>query len=115
MAQNIYRGLIFTNHVLDRIKERGMTQEQIWETFSNPDRQDKVKDADRREKKFGDHTITIVFTYNNKNDVVLISAWMDPPLAGSKDARQKEWWNTYKKAGFIQKIWLTFIKQVSGY
>lgn len=115
MTQNEYRGLIFTNHVLTRMNERGMSQEQIWETYTAPDLQDKVKDADRRSKRFGEHSITIVFKYNEKHEPILLSAWMDPPLPGTKDALQKEWWNKYKKAGTLGKIWLTFIKQVNGY
>ncbi len=115
MAQNEYRGLIFTTHVLDRMKERGITQEHIWETFTTPDRQDEVKDADRRTKKFGDHSVTIVFKHNAKRETIVISAWMDPPLPGTRDAAQKDWWEKYKKAGFMGKLWLTLIKQVNGY
>lgn len=112
---NEYRSLIFTNHVLARMKERGINKEQIWETYTSPDAQDQVKDADRRVKKFGNRSITIVFKYNEKNETVILSAWIDPPLPGSKDAKEKIWWSEYKKAGFWKKIWLTFMKQANGY
>lgn len=115
MTQNVYKNLIFTNHVLHRMNERGITQDQVWETFTAPDLQDKVKEADRREKKFGDHSVTIVFKYNELHEPVLLSAWIDPPKAGTKDAQQKDWWNKYKKAGALGKIWLTIIKQINGY
>ncbi len=115
MAQNEYRGLIFTNHVLERMRARGITQEQIWETYTSPDKQDQIKDADRRVKKFGNVSVTIVFKYNEKRETIIISAWMDPPLPGSKDAAQKDWWEKYKKAGFMGKIWLTLVKQMNGY
>ncbi|MBP7832755.1 MAG: DUF4258 domain-containing protein [Candidatus Levybacteria bacterium] len=115
MAQNEYRGLILTNHLLDRMKERGITKDYIWETYTSPDKQDTIKDADRRMKKFGNSSVTIVFKHNEKRQVVIISAWIDPPLPGSKDAKQKEWFEQYKKAGMWGKIWLSIIKQVRGY
>lgn len=115
MAQNEYRGLIFTNHVLTRMKERGITDDQIWQTFTSPDKQDQIKDADRRIKRFGNNSVTIVFQHNEKRETIIISAWMDPPLKGSRDTKEKEWWEKYKKAGFMGKIWLTLIKQVNGY
>lgn len=113
MGKNEYRGLIFTNHALTRMRERGIENEKIWETYTKPDYQDEKKNnATERRKKFGNSEISIIFQHNNKNEAVIISCWMEPPLPGSKDAKEKEWWENYKKAGFWGKLWLTFTKQL---
>jgi len=115
MAQNEYKGLILTDHVLTRMKERGITPDHIWETYTSPDKQDTIKDADRRTKKFENSSVTIVFKHNEKREVVVISAWIDPPRPGTRDAAQKEWYQKYKRSGAWGKIWLSIIKQVRGY
>lgn len=113
MGKNQYAGLIFTNHVLSRIKERGIRPEQIWETYKNPDKQSGVKKgATERTKKFGNYFVSIVFKHNEKNEVIIISAWMDPPLPGTSDAKEHKWWKKYKRSGFWGKLWLTAVKQI---
>ena len=113
MSKNEYQGLIFTNHVLERMKQRGITYQQVWETYKFPDEQSELdKGATEHRKKFGSYSVAVIFKHNDKNEVILISCWMDPPLPGSKDAKEKEWWRDYKKAGFWGKLWLTFIKQL---
>lgn len=109
--QNEYRGLIFTNHVLERMRERGITKENIWETMTTPDKQDSIKNEDRRSKTFQDYEVTVVFKHSDKRETIIISAWSDPPIPGTRDAKEKEWYTNYKKAGFWGKIWLTALKQ----
>ncbi len=41
--KNEYQGLIFTNHALERMRERGITQQQVWETHKFPDAQEESK------------------------------------------------------------------------
>jgi hypothetical protein len=114
MSKNQYRDLIFTNHVLSRMKQRGIDSEQIWETYKSPDEQSSASNgATERKKRFGNYLLSIIFKHNEKNEIVIISAWMDPPMPDSKDAREKEWWEKYKRAGFWGKLWLTLIKQIS--
>lgn len=113
--QNEYQGLIFTNHALDRMKQRGISQQQVWETHKFPDFQDESKNnATERRKRFGDATVTIIYKHNERHETIIVSVWMDPPLPGSRDAKEKEWWQKYKKAGFWGKLWLQFMKQIAG-
>lgn len=114
MSANVYQGLIFTNHALERMRERRITNQDIWETYNFPDFQaEKKNDSVERSKKFGKREISIIFKHNEKNEVVIVSCWMDPPLPGSPDAREKQWWQRYKKAGFWGKLWLTLLKQIT--
>lgn len=115
MGNNVYNGLIFTNHALTRMKEREISREDIWETYKFPDFQDEKKnDAAERTKKFGKKEVSIIFKYNEKNEVIIVSCWMEPPLPGSRDAKEKEWWKKYQKAGFWDKLWLQAVKQLRG-
>lgn len=113
MGKNMYKDLIFTNHALKRMQERGIKQDQIWETYTDSGSEDYVKNGmSQKRKKFGDYEISVIFKRNTKKEVIVISCWMEPPLPGSKDAREKEWYNNYKKASFWGKIWLTLIHQL---
>ncbi|MGE5041813.1 MAG: hypothetical protein ACM3IJ_02830 [Candidatus Levyibacteriota bacterium] len=113
MEKNEYQGLIITNHCLERMKQRGVTYQKIWETHTYPDFQDVLRgEATERKKKYGERTVSILFKRNHQNETIIISCWMEPPMPGSKDARQQEWYRRYKKAGFWGKIWLTAIKQI---
>lgn len=114
MSQSKYQDLIFTDHALKRMNERGITHKDIWETYTFPDFQNRKKnDAVERTKKFEKTEVTVVFKHNKQNEVIIVSCWMEPPLPGSKDDREKKWWGKYKKAGFWGKLWLTFIKQLT--
>lgn len=113
--KNEYQGLIFTNHALERMRERGITQQQVWETHKFPDAQEESKNnSTERRKKFGETTVTIIYKHNAQHETIIVSVWMDPPLPGSKDAKEKQWWQKYKKAGFWGKLWLSLSKQITG-
>jgi len=108
-----YKKLIFTNHAQKRMKERGIKQEEVWETYNSNSGEDYVKNGmSQKKKKFGDYEVSIIFKRNSNKEVVIVSCWVEPPLPGSYDAREKEWYQKYKKAGFWGKLWLTFIHQV---
>lgn len=93
--------------------QRGITYQQIWETYKFPDEQIGSKNAAvERIKKFGEYSVSIIYKHNERNEVVVLSCWMDPPLPGSTDAKEKEWWRKYKKSSFFGKFWLIFKKQV---
>lgn len=112
MSKNEYKGLIITNHALERMKQRGISYSQVWETQKYPDFQDTIRgDATERKKMFENRTVSVVFTHNGRGETVVISCWMEPPLPGSADAKQQEWYKKYKKAGFWGKIWLELTKQ----
>jgi hypothetical protein len=108
--------LIFTNHALARLKERGFTKEQAYLTFSSPDnvRSGKKNNTWEYTKKFDKQTIILIVTNNNQNEKIVISAWINPPLPGTKDAikRQKYW--QYHKSSPLRKIWL-IIKEQLGF
>ncbi len=111
-----YGNLIWTNHVLDRLKERGLSQEMVWRAVQNPDRSFSGREngSMHYERKNDSHTITVILKKNQRNENVVISAWMDPPLAGTKDAQKKQSYWEYQKAPEWKK-WLLSFKKMLGW
>lgn len=109
-----YGGLIWTNHALERLGQRGLTQEMAWQSFKNPDRSFSGKKIGTIEyqKRFNHSQVTIIAKKNEKNEWLILSCWIDPPLPGSIDAKKKEEYRKYQKAGFWGKFFLTCKKQL---
>lgn len=113
-AKQDYGGLIWTNHVLLQLTDRGIKQEMAFETFKSPDssRNGKTPDSFEFRKKFDKYTVTLIAKKNEKNEWVVLSCWINPPLPGTKDARQKADYKKYQKSSGLQKFLLTFKKQL---
>lgn len=113
MKANEYKNLILTNHALSRMQERGITHAQIYETYKNASSSKKAdKGGTENTRKFDKYKVTIIYKLNELAQPVILSCWMDPPLPGTHDARVKEQWIRYKKAGFWGKIWYTLLRQL---
>ncbi|HVT00838.1 MAG TPA: hypothetical protein VHE53_01220 [Patescibacteria group bacterium] len=112
-----YLDLILTNHVLEKANDRGIRKSEIYETFKHPDNSAKGKTRDSIEntKRFDDYTITVVLKQTESDGWLAVSAWRNPPLPGTRDARQKEAWKKYQKAGLLGKIWYQVKQQLGLY
>ena len=95
--KNHYGNVIWTNHAIDRMRDRGLSQEQAWVAFRNPDSQSDNKNQDSKEfkKRFGDSLVTIIAKQNEKKEWIVISAWIDPPLPGSSDFKKRQEYKGY--------------------
>lgn len=111
-----YKNLIWTNHAIERMRNRGLSQDVAWQAFKNHDQnfEGKTKGAIEYQKRFDTFLVTVVAKRNEKNEWIIISAWIDPPFPGSADAKQKTTYHQYQKAGFWGKLWLTLKKQLTG-
>lgn len=115
MTNNKFFGnVIWTNHALQRLNQRGLTQPIAFQAFSNADKSlaGKNKGTTEYQKRFGNSLVTIIATQNEKNEWLILSCWIDPPLPGSIDIKKNEFWKLYKKAGFWGKFWLIFKRQI---
>lgn len=78
MANN-YKDLIFTNHALNRMKERSIQQHTIWQVLQHPDvtrPEDKANTA-RFIRTIDDRNYHVVATYlPDKKKSLVISAWV---------------------------------------
>lgn len=108
-----YGNLIWTHHAIDRMKNRGLSQDMAREAFAKPDRTipGKTHGSFEYQKHFGSSRVTIIAKQNEKYEWIVLSAWIDPSLPGSHDAKQKAYYTIYQKAGFWKKLWLTFRNQ----
>jgi hypothetical protein len=111
---NYYGGLVFTNHALQRLEERQFPQRMVVETFNRPDTSHPAKQVGAFEyrKRFDASTVTVIAKQNERREWVVLSCWIDPPLPGTKDYKQKQRYHAYKKAGFWGKVWLTIRNQL---
>jgi hypothetical protein len=115
-AQSHYGGVIWTNHALERLGQRGLSQDLAWQAFSHPDKKltGKRPDTIELQKKVGSSLITIIAKQNEKREWIILSNWIDPPLPGTIDYYKKEEYKRYQKSGFWGKVFLTLKKQLLG-
>lgn len=104
----------WTSHALKRIRERDFSQEMAEQTFKNPDQVSYGKQSGTMEfiKRFGRETVTLIGRKNEKNEWVIISAWIDPPRPGTRDFYKKQKWRAYQKLGFWGKLWYLVKRQI---
>ena len=70
-----FGGVIWTNHVLQRLKERGISQSDAWATWRRPDqsRYAAAKGAWVYYKTYGNQKIEVVAKQNEKKEWVILS------------------------------------------
>ncbi len=112
--QRYYGNIIWTNHAIDRLRDRGLSQETAWQAFRYPDEELKGRKNGTFEFRKNIHrsNVTIIAKQNEKNEWLVLSAWIDPPVPGSTAARQKEEYKKYRKMGFWGKVFFSFKKQL---
>ena len=116
--------VVFTNHAIERMKQRGISGDWAWQTVRQPGNTHPGKEKHTTEfsKGFGEHTVTAIAKKNDIGEWVVLSVWMDPPLAGTEDFHKKEKYHKkmerarhfdkrIEKASFWGKLWYTFRKQ----
>jgi hypothetical protein len=91
-----YKGLIFTNHALDRLKQRNISQGDAWATWKNPDqsRKGNGKDSWVYYKTYGNEKIEVVAKKNESGEWIVLSVW-SRPVFGKERAR---------KDGFMMRL-----------
>jgi hypothetical protein len=111
---NYYGGLIFTNHALQRLSERQFPQHMVLDTFNRPDKSFPGKQPGSYEyqRRFGASTVTVIAKQNERREWLVLSCWIDPPLPGTKDHKQRQHYLAYRNAGFWKRLWLTFKAQI---
>ena len=87
---NKYRyktNVIWTNHALERIGQRGLTQELAYKAFTEPDITKKSKDQKTTEfqKKIGKSIITIIAKQNEQKEWIDNYLMLDRPAIARID------------------------------
>lgn len=113
-----YGGAIWTNHALERLLQRGLSQDMAFQAFSSPDRSFSGKQPGTTEfqRRFNQHLVTIIAKPNEKHEWIILSCWIDPPMIGTQDAIKQDAYRKFQKnyrtASGWHKMWLLFLKQV---
>lgn len=104
--------IIWTNHAKERNKERQISQKWVEETVINPDKTIK-NEAGKLElkKEFGNFTVTVITTTSTEGKYLILSSWINPPIPGTIDYKNRSYFKKLRKAGNLKKFWLTFIHQ----
>jgi hypothetical protein len=102
-----FGGVIWTNHALDRLKKRGISQGDAWVTFNRPEqsRYATAKAAWVYYRTYGSQRIEVVAKKNEKGEWLILSVW-NRPVDGKKSQGPK----TEKS----EPIWKLMIKQILG-
>ena len=89
-----------------------MYKNQAEEALTNPDKTTQNGDKIESQKRFGNQTVTVLVKKNEKGESIIISAWIDPPNPGTKDAKYKARYKESRKASGWKKIWLALLDQL---
>lgn len=107
---NHFGGVIWTNHALARLQERGISQGDAWATFSHPQqsRFAKAKNAWVYYRNYNGNQIEVVANQNEKKEWIIISVWSKQIFPGKpkQSANPKFLENLVEK--IMQKIFGKF-------
>lgn len=71
-----YGGIIWTNHALDRMRERGIKQGDAWATWRNPEQSRKGTSGNWvYYRTYGNQTIEVVAKQNDRREWIVLSVW----------------------------------------
>ncbi len=72
-----YGGIIWTNHAIQRMQDRGIKQGDAWATWKRPDNSHytKSKGAWIYHRTYGNERIEVVAKQNEKKQWIVLSVW----------------------------------------
>ena len=93
-----YLNAIFTNHAINRLYNRKITQGDAWYTFQHPDSSlpGKTPGSKKFFKSYGQQRIEVVAKQNEKGEWIILSCWSKLIGDGKSIFSQKE--------SFLKKI-----------
>jgi hypothetical protein len=87
-----FGGVIWTNHALERLKERGIKQGDAWATWRNPQNSRKgEKGTWVYYRTYGSETIEVVAKQNEKKEWLILSVWSKTNYQGQTKIKSSFW------------------------
>lgn len=103
--KNRYLDVIFTNHAINRLYNRGLTQSDAWYTFKHPDGilEGQTLGSKKFYKNFGEQKIEVVAKKNEKGEWLILSCW-SKYIGNGKPLLEKEPLLQKIIGGLVRKI-----------
>ena len=111
MTTNHYKHTIWTNHAKDMLKQRRLSQADVYQTFQYPQSSQKKPDGSWQfTKKFGSQTVSVIAKPTDGHDWLIISCWINPPHPGTPDYYKKLRYRQYLRSTPLKKLLMHFQK-----
>jgi hypothetical protein len=80
MADRNFGGVVWTNHALERLTQRGIKQGDAWATFQRPEqsRYAATKGAWVYYRTYGSEKIEVVARQNERKQWIILTVWSRP-------------------------------------
>ncbi len=86
-----FGGVIWTNHVMDRMRDRGLKQGDAWATWRNPEQSRKGSSGNWvYYRTYGDQRIEVVAKQNERREWIILSVWSRH--VSQKDQKTPSFW-----------------------
>ena len=84
--------VIWTNHALERLRQRRISQSDAWATWRNPERSKKGTASGSRVyyRRYGKTRIEVVAKQNERHEWVILSVWSSS-ASENKNAPESFW------------------------
>lgn len=93
---NHFGGVIWTNHALDRLQERGIKQGDAWATWNRPEQSRKgVSESWVYYRNWGGTQIEVVAKQNEKKEWIILSVWSRPVYEQVKSSQKSSFWERF--------------------
>ena len=78
MYSRNFGGVIWTNHALDRLKDRNISQGDAWAAFSRPDQSRRAESPNAwvYYKTFKNTRLEVVAKKNERGEWIILSVWL---------------------------------------
>ncbi|HKB88387.1 MAG TPA: DUF4258 domain-containing protein [Patescibacteria group bacterium] len=89
---NHFRGIIWTNHAIERMRERGILQGDAWATWNRPDQSRKgVSGNWVYYKNWSGTQIEVVAKQNDKKEWIILSVWSR--MVNNRESKKTSFWS----------------------
>jgi len=103
---------IWTNHALQRLRERRIPQSLVNEALHHPDRTFHRPDGTRELQKRIDGRTVAAIVKEDGGENIILSCWINPPFPGTRDFKKRKRYLEMQKGSFWKKLWLTLLDQL---
>ena len=81
-----FGGVIWTNHALAKLRERGISQSDAWATWRRPEqsRKARIPGAWIYYRTYGSEKIEVISKKNEKGEWLILSVWSRPVFGHQK-------------------------------